>query len=218
MKVLIAGSHGKIGRRLVPLLAERGHKPVAMIRDPHQGHALRALGGQPLVADLEKDVAFAVEGCDAIVYTAGAGPGSGAAKKQTVDRGGSDKLVDAARQAGIRRYVMVSSIGAHAPDEADGPMRPYLEAKRQADEYLKASGLDYTIVRPGRLTDDEGDGLVEASLQLGRRGDVPRDDVAATLLAVLTDERTIGVTFELFDGQTPIADALDDLAKAAGKA
>ncbi|MPZ89250.1 MAG: NAD(P)H-binding protein [Nitriliruptorales bacterium] len=217
MKVLVAGSHGKIGRRLVSRLAADGHKAIAMIRDPSQAEELRVRGGQPLVADLAQDVAFAVEGCDAIVYTAGAGAGSGAAKKQTVDRAGAEKLVDAARRHGVRRYVMVSSIGAHDPGSARGPMRPYLEAKQQADKYLAASGLDYTIVRPGRLTDDGGDGRIEASLELGRRGDVPRDDVATTLLAVLSDDRTIGLTFELFDGATPIADALDRLVKTAGR-
>lgn len=217
MKVLVAGSHGKVGRRLVSLLAADGHKAVAMVRDPSQADELRARGGQPLVADLEKDVSFTVEGCDAIVYTAGAGAGSRAARKQTVDRAGAEKLVDAAKQHGVRRYVMVSSIGAHDPASAGGPMRPYLEAKQQADEYLAASGLDYTIVRPGRLTEDVGDGRIEARLELGRRGDVPRDDVAATLLAVLGDDRTIGLTFELFDGRTPIADALDALDEAAGR-
>lgn len=207
MRVLIAGSHGKIGRRLVRLLAERGDEPVAMIRDPAQADEMRALGGEPLVADLAGDVAFAVQGVDAIVFTAGAGPGSGPGPKQVVDKGGAIKLVDAARDAGVRRYVMVSSMGADDP--ASRPeLRPYLEAKAEADAYLAASGLDYTIVRPGRLTEDPGDGRIAAARSLGRRGQVPRDDVAATLVAVLHDDRTVGTTFEVLDGDTPIAEAL----------
>lgn len=211
MKVLIAGSHGKIGQRLVRLLALQGHEVIAMIRDADQEAALRALGGRPLLADLAGDVSAAPAGCDAIVFTAGAGPGSGPGPKQTIDRGGAEKLVDAAKANGVRRYVMVSSQGAHAPEDGSDALRPYLEAKRQADDYLAASGLDYTIVRPGGLTEDPGRGTVTVSTQLGGRGMVPRDDVAATLAAVLKRDNTIGVTFELFEGDTPIDEALDRL-------
>ena len=211
MKVLIAGSHGKIGQRLVRLLALQGHEVIAMIRDGDQEAALRALGGQPLLADLAGDVSAAPAGCDAIVFTAGAGPGSGPGPKQTIDRGGAEKLVDAAKANRVRRYVMVSSQGAHAPEDGSDALRPYLEAKRQADDYLAASGLDYTIVRPGGLTEDPGRGTVTVSTQLGGRGMVPRDDVAATLAAVLKRDNTIGVTFELFEGDTPIDEALDRL-------
>lgn len=208
MRVLIAGSHGKIGRRLVRLLAERGDEPVAMIRDAAQADEMRELGAEPLVADLAGDVAPAVAGVDAIVFTAGAGPGSGPGPKQVVDKGGAVKLVDAAVAAGVRRYVMVSSMGAQDPSAGPPQMQPYLQAKAEADAYLAASGLDFTIVRPGGLTEEPGDGRIAAARSLGRRGQVPRDDVAATLVAVLHDERTVGVTFELLDGDTPIAEAL----------
>lgn len=208
MRVLIAGSHGKIGRRLVRLLAERGDEPVAMIRDAAQADEMRELGAEPLVADLAGDVAPAVAGVDAIVFTAGAGPGSGPGPKQVVDKGGAVKLVDAAVAAGVRRYVMVSSMGAQDPSAGPPQMQPYLQAKAEADAYLAASGLDFTIVRPGGLTEERGDGRIAAARSLGRRGQVPRDDVAATLVAVLHDDRTVGVTFELLDGDTPIAEAL----------
>lgn len=208
MRVLIAGSHGKIGRRLVRLLAERGDEPVAMIRDAAQADEMRELGAEPLVADLAGDVAPAVAGVDAIVFTAGAGPGSGPGPKQVVDKGGAVKLVDAAVAAGVRRYVMVSSMGAQDPSAGPPQMQPYLQAKAEADAYLAASGLDFTIVRPGGLTEEPGDGRIAAARSLGRRGQVPRDDVAATLVAVLHDDRTVGVTFELLDGDTPIAEAL----------
>lgn len=214
MRVLVAGAHGNIGQRLVRLLAEAGHEAVAMIRDPDQADGMRGLGGEPLVADLAGDVSDAPAGCDAIVFTAGAGPGSGPGPKQTIDRGGAEKLVDAARRHGVRPYVMVSSVRAHAPDEGPEQLRPYLEAKRQADDYLAASGLAYTILRPGGLTDEPGDGRITASTTMGGQGSVSRDDVAATIAAVLERDDLAGVTFELFDGDMPIAEALDRLTSS----
>ena len=148
-------------------------------------------------------------GADAVVFAAGAGPGSGPERKRTVDYGGAVKLIEAARTNGIRRYLMVSSIGAHDPEAAgEGPMRPYLEAKAEADAALEGSGLDFTIVRPGSLQDDPGTGLVELSTELGRSGPVPRDDVAAVLAEVLIADNTVGKTFELFAGDTPVAEAV----------
>ena len=211
MRVLLAGSHGKIGRRLVGLLAEHGYRPVAMIRDPEQAAELRDLGGEPLVANLEGDLEAVTEGCDAVVYTAGGGAGSGAAKKETVDRQGAEKLIESALRHGVGRFVIVSSMGADAPDEGPEQMRPYYAAKRAADDALAASGLDYTIVRPGQLTDEPGDGRVSAALSLGRSGQVSRGDVAAVLVACLGDGRTVGKTFELLDGDTPIVEALRSL-------
>jgi uncharacterized protein YbjT (DUF2867 family) len=148
-----------------------------------------------------------VAGADAVVFAAGAGPGSGPARKRTVDLGGAVKLADAAKALSVRRYVMVSSIGAENP-AGGGAMQPYLEAKAEADAYVVASGLDYTIVRPGSLTDDPGTGLVTVTRTLGNRGRVSRDDVAAVLAACLSTPATIGVTFELFAGETPISEAL----------
>lgn len=182
-----------------------------MIRSEEQANEMRSLGVTPVVADLEGDptaVSRAVEGADAIVFSAGAGPGSGAARKETVDYGGASKLVAAAKEHGVRRYVMVSSIGAHDPEAADEPMRPYLRAKAKADRELVESDLDYTIVRPGSLTDGAGTGLIDASTELGRRARVPREDVAAVIVACLEMPETLGKTFELFAGDTPIRAAL----------
>lgn len=214
MRVLVAGSHGNIGQRLVRLLSQEGHDAVAMIRDPGQAEEMESLGGIPLVADLSGDVAEAPAGCDAVVFTAGAGPGSGPGPKQVVDRGGAEKLVDAAQRTGARRFVMVSSIGAHDPNRGPEGMRPYLEAKRQADEHLQGSDLAWTIVRPGSLHDGPGDGRVRASTELGARGPVSRDDVASVLLAVLGRDDLVGVVFELFDGEEPIEEALAALSTA----
>jgi uncharacterized protein YbjT (DUF2867 family) len=210
LDVVIAGGHGKIAMRLERLLVEGGHRARGLIRNPDQASDLEALGAEPVVCDLEgsDDVSGCVAGADAVVFAAGAGPGSGAERKRTMDYGGAVKLIDAARAEGIHRYLIVSSIGAHDPSSAGGPMGPYLEAKHDADVAVEQSGLDFTIVRPGSLTDDPGTGLVSASTTMGGRGPVPRDDVAATLFAALQIDNTIGKTFELFGGDTPIEEAL----------
>jgi uncharacterized protein YbjT (DUF2867 family) len=210
MDILVAGGHGQVARHLLRLLAERGHTARGLIRKPEQAADLTAVGAVPVLGDLENDPSLNpyVKGADAVVFAAGAGPGSGAARKKTVDLGGAVKLADAALATGVRRYVMVSSIGADRPGSAGEAMRPYLEAKAEADRYLQATGLDYTIVRPGSLTDDPGTGRVRVSTTLGGRGPVPRADVAAVLAAVLADPGTIGRTFELFTGDTPIDEAL----------
>jgi uncharacterized protein YbjT (DUF2867 family) len=209
MDILVAGGHGQVALRLLKLLAAEGHTARGLIRKPGQAADLQAVGAVAVIGDLEAEDSLSayVEGADAVVFAAGAGPGSGAARKRTVDLGGAVKLADAAIDQGVRRYVMVSSIGAQDPDRG-GPMQPYLEAKAEADAYVVASGLDYTIVRPGSLTDDPGTGLVTVSRELGNRGPVPRDDVAAVLAACLRTPSTIGTTFELFTGDTPIPDAL----------
>jgi uncharacterized protein YbjT (DUF2867 family) len=209
MDVVVAGGHGKVALRLLRRLAERGDRARGLIRNPDHAADLEAAGAEPVLSDLERedDLAPHVEGADAIVFAAGAGPGSGPARKQTMDLGGAVKLIDAARAVGIARYVIVSSMGAGNPERASGPMRPYIEAKTQADERLAASGLDYTIVRPGGLTDEPGSGRIRAGLELSF-GQVSRDDVAATLVAVLDADNTIGKTFDLLAGDTPIEDAV----------
>jgi uncharacterized protein YbjT (DUF2867 family) len=213
MDVLVAGGHGKVALRLLRLLAARGDRARGLIRSPGQAADLEAVDAVAVLADLEADADLAedVRGADVVVFAAGAGPGSGPERKRTVDLGGAVKLVDAALAVGVRRYVMVSSIGADRPHAASGGMRPYLEAKAEADRYLMASGLDYTIVRPGSLTDDPGTGRVRVSADLGRRGQIPRDDVAAVVAAVLDAPNTIGVTFEVFSGDLPVAEAVRSL-------
>jgi uncharacterized protein YbjT (DUF2867 family) len=210
--VLVAGGHGKVAMRLLRLLAADGHRARGLIRNPDQADDLEALGAEPLIADLEReDITGAVAEADAVVFAAGAGPGSGPERKRTVDFGGAVKLIEAAKANGIRRYLMVSSMGADDPSRGSEQMRPYLEAKAEADAALQASGLDFTIVRPGRLTDDAGTGLVDVAPRLGRRGSIPRDDVAATLQACLETDATIGETFELLSGETSIQEALSRL-------
>ena len=212
MNVVVAGGHGKIGQRLLRLLAARGDRARGLIRNPDHAADLEALGAEPVLCDLEArdDVTDCVEGADAIVFAAGAGPGSGPERKRTLDLGGALKLIDAARANGIARYVMVSSIGADDPERRSGPMRPYLEAKAEADRALVASGLDSTIVRPGGLTDDPGTGLVTVGDALDY-GQVTRDDVAAVLLATLDAPNAIGKSFVLLNGEMPIDEAIRSL-------
>jgi uncharacterized protein YbjT (DUF2867 family) len=155
-----------------------------------------------------------VAGAGAVVFAAGAGPGSGPARKRTVDLGAAVRLVEAAQEAGVRRYVMVSSIGAHDPGGGPEAMRPYLEAKAGADAALVDSGLDFTIVRPGSSVSEPGTGKVDVSTELGRRGPIPRDDVAAILVTVLDAPETIGLTFEAFTGEQPVELAVRALARA----
>ena len=211
MRVAIAGGHGKIGMLLTGLLAAAGDEVRGLIRNPGQADDVRAAGGEPVLCDLEAedaDVAVAVEGCDAVVFAAGAGPGSGAERKRTMDLGGAVKLIDAAKAQGVARYVIVSSIGAdNPPGEGGGVFGEYLRAKGEADSRLAASGLEYTIVRPGPLNDEPGTGRVTIGESL-ERAEVSREDVAAVLAASLREPRTIGAAFTLVGGETPIEEAL----------
>jgi uncharacterized protein YbjT (DUF2867 family) len=212
MDVVIAGGHGQIALRLQRLLAARGDRARGLIRNPEHASDLEEAGAEPVLCDLEgeDDVARFVEGADAVVFAAGAGPGSGPARKQTVDLGGALKLIDAAKANGIARYVMVSAMGAAHPERTSGSMKPYIDAKAEADRRLESSGLDFTIVRPGGLTDDPGTGRIRVGVELGS-GRVTRDDVAATLAAVLRVDTTTGKAFDLLQGETPIEDALRSL-------
>jgi uncharacterized protein YbjT (DUF2867 family) len=215
MRVVIAGGHGKIALILERLLSQRGDTAVGLIRNPDHVADLAAAGAQPVVIDLEAaavaDVAAHLQDADAVVFAAGAGPGSGAARKETVDRDAAILLADAAEAAGVRRYVMISAMGAdaEAPDDVGDPVFvAYLRAKGAADDAIRArEELDATVVRPGHLTNGPGTGRVELSDQTGR-GDIPREDVAAVLLAVLDTPATAGQTFEVISGDTPITEAV----------
>jgi uncharacterized protein YbjT (DUF2867 family) len=182
------------------MLAEDGHEVRGLVRKEDQLPDVEADGAEPVLVDLEEEevegaIGEAVEGCDAIIFAAGAGPGSGAARKETMDYGGAAKLVEAAEKHGVSRYLMLSSMGAGNPEGGSEAMRPYLSAKARADERLKESGLDYTIIRPGSLTNEEGTGRIEAADALGRRGEISREDVARTFAEALEMRNTHGKTF-----------------------
>jgi uncharacterized protein YbjT (DUF2867 family) len=211
MRVAIAGGHGQIALRLAKVLAQRGDEVVALIRNPNHAEDVRKAGAEPVVVDLERasedDVARAISGSDAVVFAAGAGPGSGPERKETMDYGGAVKLIAAAKQAGVGRYVIVSSMGADPDAPGDDTFGVYLRAKGRADDAVRGSGLDATVVRPGGLTNNAGTGRVNLGESVPD-GQVPRDDVAAVLAAVLDSPNTIGRTVDLIGGDTPIADAV----------
>jgi len=212
LEVAVVGGHGQVALRLLRLLSERGDRARGLIRNSDHAADVEATGATAVGADIENldpdGIARSIAGVEAVVFAAGAGPGSGAARKHTVDYGGAVKLIEAARMNDISRYLMVSAIGVNRPERWSDQMRPYLEAKAGADAELTGSGLDYTIVRPGGLTDEPGTGMVDAAASLDRYGQIPRDDVAATLVACLDESATVGKAFDLLAGEIPIADAL----------
>jgi uncharacterized protein YbjT (DUF2867 family) len=209
VNVVIVGGHGKIAMRLAKLLADRGDSPRGIIRNTDQEADLEAVGAEPILLDIENvEIDDAVAGADAVVFAAGAGAGSGPARKRTVDYAGAVQLADAAGTHGIRRYLMVSAIGANHPERWSDEMGPYYEAKAEADKYVEKSGLDYTIVRPGRLTDDPGTGKVDLGDGPGGTGSVTRDDVALVLAELLSADNAIGKGFDLLNGDTPVAEAI----------
>jgi uncharacterized protein YbjT (DUF2867 family) len=215
MRVVIAGGHGQIAMQLERLLAARGDDAVGLVRNPDHVGDLEQAGATAAVLDLERssvdDLVPVVDGADAVVFAAGAGPGSGSARKDTVDRDAAILLADAALAAGVRRYVMVSAIRADEGDpDSDDVFQVYLRAKGAADAYVREQDLDWTIVRPGRLTDEAGTGQVRLGPDV-EYGEVPRADVAATLLGVLDDPATAGKQFNLVSGGTPVATALTDV-------
>lgn len=218
MRVVIAGGHGKIARHLEELLVTRGDTVVGLIRNPDHAATLTAAGVEPVVLDLEAStvdsVAEVLAGADAAVFAAGAGPGSGAARKDTVDRAAAVLFADAAERAGVPRFVQVSSIGldrAYQPG-VDDVFSAYLRAKEAAERDLRdRDGLQWTILRPGKLTDDPPTGTVTVSDSV-TRSEISRADVAAVVLALLTNPGTAGKTVEAVGGSTPVAEAVAALA------
>ncbi len=216
MRVVIAGGHGQIALRLERLLAAHGDEAVGIIRNPAHTADLEAAGAQAVVLDLENSdvdaVAEILKGADAAVFSAGAGPGSGTGRKDTVDRGAAALFAEAAERAGVRRHIQVGSIGADNPENPDvtEEFRHYLRAKRAAEDDLKARDLDWTILRPGQLTNDPGTGLVLLAENTGR-GPIPRDDVAAVLAGLLEAPASVHRTLTLISGETPIDEAISAL-------
>jgi uncharacterized protein YbjT (DUF2867 family) len=209
MRVVIAGGHGQIALRLEKLLSARGDQPVGIIRNAEQAADLKARGAEAVVLDLEKSdvdtVAAVLSGADAAIFAAGAGPSSGTDRKDTVDRGAAALFAEAAERAGVRRHIQVGSMGA---DRVDDPsIEPtfaiYLRAKKAAEDDLRTRDLDWTILRPGSLTNDEGTGKVFIAESTGY-GSVSRDDVAAVLAALLNAPHTIKRTLELIEGETSV--------------
>lgn len=208
MKITIVGASGQIARLLHPLLIQNRHQVRGLIRKEEQAAELKKAGVEPVITDIEHvdDLSDAVGNADAVLFAAGAGPGSGADRKWTVDRDGAIKLIDAAKKNGISRYVMISAMGLETP-RGNEVFQVYQKAKAEADDALRNSGLDYTIVKPGRLTNEPGTGKVKAAINLDR-GEIPRADVAAVLAEIFEMPETSGLEFDLLSGDEGIRNAL----------
>ena len=214
MNILVVGANGQIGKHLVDKIQRTNeHTAIAMVRNEDQISQFESQGAKTALVDLEgsiDDIVGAAKGADAVVFTAGSGGHTGADKTMMVDLDGAIKTMEAAKQAGVKRFVIVSAIGVHHRDKWMGSVPYYSAAKHYADVWLRESGLDYTIIRPGGLTNDEGTRKVQVAVDL-ERGSIPREDVAATILATIENDHTIGKEFDMIAGDTPIKDALNTL-------
>lgn len=207
-KILVVGAHGTTGKKIVDILKNsNNYSPVAMLRKEEQVAQFKENGVDTVLADLEKDVSHAVKGVDKIIFAAGSGGGTSKEKTTAVDQEGAKKVIDAAKNSGIKKFVMLSSMGADAPQQNE-EMQHYLEAKHNADHHLKNSGISYTIVRPGALNDKEGTGKIELQHSLNKKGEINRHDVAETLVAALKDGSAKNSTFEILQGDTQITNAI----------
>ena len=210
MVVAVIGANGSIGRRLLPLLDEAGHEAIGIVRSEDQFDRVRERGAEPRLGDLEGDFASALDGVDAVVFTAGAGGATGWDKTILVDLWGAKRAIDACEERGIERFIMISSRGAGDPESRQGPIKPYIVAKHFADWALQQSSLRETILRPTRLTDEDGTGRVAAYFDTDpETGDpIPRADVARAVVECLDHDATVGHAITLYGGETPVGDAL----------
>ncbi|MFB4164513.1 SDR family oxidoreductase [Alteribacillus sp. JSM 102045] len=216
MKVLVVGANGQIGKHLVSFIQDSNSlEAKAMVRKQEQVFFFEKSGVETAVVDLEQDIeriAKAAEGVDAIVFTAGSGPHTGKDKTILIDLDGAVKTIEAAKVAGVKRFIMISSFDTRreAIQEASSSFAPYVAAKHYADEWLKSTDLDYTIIHPGLLTNDKGTGQVEAAEEV-ERGEIPREDVASVIVATLENEATIGKEFQIVTGNQPIKEAIKSI-------
>lgn len=205
MKVLVVGANGQIGHQVVEKLKDKGHDPVAMVRKEEQTKQFSDKGIDTVLGDLEKDFSHAFEGVDTVVFAAGSGGDTGPDMTIVIDQEGAIETVDNAKNAGVKHFVIVSSMGANAPKEAEN-IKHYMYAKHRADEHLKASGLDYTIIRPGMLQNDAGTGKVSLSEENQSFGNVPREDVASVIVQAVDSNKAENKVYTLLEGDTPVED------------
>ncbi|WP_230932158.1 SDR family oxidoreductase [Priestia sp. TSO9] len=210
MKVLVVGANGTTGKQVVEKVANsKQHEAYAMIRDEKQADALKKLGANVVLGDLEQDVSDALRGMDAVIFAAGSGGNTGDEKTIAVDQNGAKNIIDEAKNQGVKRFVMLSSMGTDTPEQGPEGLQLYLRAKAIADEYLKQSNLQYTIVRPGTLSNDQATGKIDINNDIQDKSQtIPRADVATVLVECLNEEATIGKTFEMLAGETEIEQAI----------
>lgn len=212
-RVLVVGATGQTGKRIIEILnSSSTFEPYAMIRKEDQRQMFEDMDVETVMGDLEKDVDQTVQGMDKVIFAAGSGGGTGEDKTIAIDQNGAIKMIDAAKKAKVKKFVMLSSMGADKP-ESNKDLKVYLEAKQTADEYLKNSGLSYTIVRPGALNDDLGLAKVKLAEKLDENGEISRDDVAFLLVMSLADPLVKNKTFEALEGKESIKNAIIDLSR-----
>jgi uncharacterized protein YbjT (DUF2867 family) len=213
MNVLVIGANGKTGKHIISSLTNSSqHIPKAMIRKAEQIDAMEKLGAKPLVGDLEEDFSYLFDEVNAVIFAAGSGSSTGPDKTTAVDEQGAIKAINYAKEKGLDRFIMLSTIGADTPSIGPDGLQHYLEAKGKADQHLVESGLNYTIVRPGALVDGEKTGRIIATTSIeDKSGSITREDVAEVLTACLTAQETYHKTFEILNGDTPINEALKNL-------
>ncbi|WP_310992143.1 SDR family oxidoreductase [Aequorivita marina] len=207
-KVLVAGAHGTTGKKIISILKESNtYEPIAMVRKKEQVQEFENNNVKTLLADLEQDVNEAPKGMDKVIFAAG----SGGKNVYDVDQEGAKKLIDASKKENVKKFVMLSSMGADSPEVAID-LKDYLKAKHNADEHLKKAEMPlFSIIRPGALTNNDGNGKIQLENKLNKRGEIPRQDVAETLVASLDDSVAKNKTFEILEGDTQIKTALEKL-------
>lgn len=215
MKVLVAGAHGNTGRRVVRVLRAEGYEVRAMIRNESQGKHLSDLGAELVIADLTADVSHTVNGCQAVVFAAGAGPGAEPEENEDVDHKGAEKLIEAAEAAGADRFIMLSAQGAEDPEHASPQLKAFLEAKSRSDNRLRGSNLAYTILQAGRLTDEIGHGVITAAEDIKEPGSISREDVARAVVYALPLQNLYRRTIDIQNRDLPIKAALEKIGPPA---
>lgn len=214
MRILVVGANGQIGSKLVKMLKEDDrYTPVAMVRKEEQSEKFQSEGIEAVLADLEGpvgDLENAVKGNDAIIFAAGSGGSTGLDKTLLIDLDGAVKVMEAAENSNVNRFILVSALQAHNRENWNEELRPYYVAKHYADKMLEASSLDYTIVRPGGLLNEPGTGTIQLGLNL-ERGSIPREDVARTLLEVISAENSYLTAFDLISGEVEIEKAIKEI-------
>ncbi|WP_082235579.1 SDR family oxidoreductase [Halobacillus massiliensis] len=206
MRVLVIGANGKVGKNIVQKLMENGHEPVAMVRDTDQVPYFEEQGASTVLANLEKEIDHAFYNIDAVIFAAGSGPNTGPDKTILIDQEGAIKSIEKAKAYGVQRFIMLSSMAADRPESAPVEIRHYLFAKHRADEHVRQAGINYTIVRPGMLTNDKGTGKVTLKEHIDDFGDIPREDVAAAIVHLLEVPESEQKSYDLVSGDQLIED------------
>lgn len=209
MKVLVIGANGQVGKHVVDKLLADNHEPVAMVRDTDQIPYFEERKAQTVLGDLEKDFEHAYYGIDAVIFAAGSGPHTGADKTIMIDQEGAIKAMKLAKKFGVKRFVMLSSMAADRPEVGPEGLKHYLYSKGRADEYLQSTDLDYTIVRPGGLTDEAGTSQVLVEETINESGSIPREDVAEVLVHSLNTSSSIRKSFDLLSGNTKVSNVFN---------